>query len=53
MKEINIKRYGDDLQILSINNPTDIYRYLDAMLKHMPKDALKTCEKAILYRKKK
>lgn len=53
MKEINIKRYGDDLQILSINNPTDIYRYLDAMLKHIHKDALKTCEKTILYRKEK
>ena len=53
IKEINIKRYGDDLEIVLTNNVTDIYRYLDAVLKHMPKNALKTFAKTLLYSKKK
>lgn len=42
IKEITIKRYGDNLQILPTTNTTEIYRYSGSMLKHMPKDALKT-----------
>ena len=54
IKEINIKRYGDDLEIVLTNNVTDIYRYLDAILKLMPKNALKTFKtKTLLYSKKK
>ena len=54
IKEINIKRYGDDLEIVLTNNVTDIYRYLDAILKHMSKNALKTFKtKTLLYNKKK
>ena len=51
IKQIDIKCYGDGVQILSTNNPTEIYRYSDAILKHMPKDALKTYEKTLLYSK--
>ena len=54
IKEINIKRYGDDLEIVLTNNVTDIYRYLDAILKHMSKNALKIFKtKTLLYNKKK
>ena len=53
IKEIDIKRYEDDLQIVLTNNATDIYRYLNAILKHVPKNALKTFAKTLLYSKKK
>lgn len=53
IKEIDIKQCVDDLQILPTNNPTDIYRYSDAILKHMPKDTLKAFPNTILYSKKK
>ena len=44
IKQIDIKRYKDHLEILPTGNSTDIYRYSHAMLKHMLKDALKsTC----------
>ena len=42
IKEIDIKCYGDDLQMLLTNNPTDIYWHLEAILKLMPKEVLKT-----------
>ena len=48
IKEINISRYSDDIRILPTNNAVDIYRYSDAMLKHMPDDALKTYEETLL-----
>lgn len=44
IKEKDIARYGDNLQIVPINT-TDIYRYSDAMLKNMP-------QKSLLYSKK-
>ena len=36
IKEIDIKRYGDDIPILPITNMVDIYRYSNELLKHMP-----------------
>ena len=53
IKEIDIKRYEDHLQIILTNNVTDIYRYLNTILKHVPKNALKTFAKTLLYSKKK
>ena len=47
-KEIDIKRYTDDLQILPTNDATDIYQYSDEILKLMLKDQLKTNEKTLL-----
>lgn len=44
IKEKDIARYGDNLQIVPINT-TDIYQYSDAMLKQMP-------QKSLLYSKK-
>ena len=52
IKEIDIRRYGDDIRILPTNNTVDIYRYSDAMLKHMPEDTLKTYDETLLYSKK-
>ena len=43
-KEIDMKRYDDDIRILPTNNTVDVYRYSDAMLKHVPNNALKTYE---------
>ena len=37
VKEIDISKCKDDLQILPTNNAADIYRYSDAIFKHMPK----------------
>ena len=34
IKEINIKRCGDDAQTLRTSSPYEIYQYSDAMLKH-------------------
>ena len=50
MKEIDIKRYRDNSQSLPTCNSTNIYQYSGAMLKYMPKDALKTFQN-ILYSK--
>ena len=38
-----MKGYGDE--ILPTNNPVEIWRYLDIMLKHLPKDSIKTLKK--------
>ena len=42
IKEIDIRRYNNNIIILPTNNTVDIYRYFDTMLKHMPDEALKT-----------
>ena len=47
VKEIDIRRYGNDIRILSTNNNVDVYRYSDAMLKYMLDDALKTYEETL------
>ena len=52
IKDVNIKRYGDDIAILPINKTLDIYRYSDAMLKHLPDDVLATFQEDLLYSKK-
>ena len=57
MKEIAISRYRDDQHILPTNNVVGIYRYSNAMLKHMPEKALKhfktrCCTAKRLYRSK-
>ena len=37
IKEIDIKHLGDDIPILPTTNTINIYRYSDAMLKHLSK----------------
>ena len=53
IKEIDIKRLGDDIPILPTTNTIPIYRYSDRLLKHMPKDSLAIIENNLLYSKKK
>ena len=53
IKQIHIKRYGDDIPIIPLTNMVDVYKYSDEVLKHMPKDAFKTMENGFLYSKKK
>ena len=48
-KELNIKRYGDNIPILPLTNTVEIYKYSDAILKHMERDALKTFQNDLLY----
>ena len=52
IKEIDIKRLGDDIPILPTTNAIRIYRYSDRLLKHMPKDLLAIIENDLLYSKK-
>lgn len=52
LKEINIKRYSDDIPILPLNNVLDVYIYPDVKLKHMPEKSLKTFQSDLLYSNK-
>ena len=53
IKEMDIKRLGDDTPILPTTNTVEIYKYSDAILKHMPKIALAVIENDLLYSRKK
>ena len=50
IKEISVTKYGSDKEQITFS-PYKIFQYSDAMLKHFPKDALKTIEKTHLYSK--
>ena len=52
IKEIDIKRLGDDTPILPTTNTVEIYKYSDAILKHIPRKALAVIENDLLYSKK-
>ena len=52
-KDVTVKRYGDDIAVLSINTTLDIYRYSESMLKHLPDDVLGTFQHELLHIKKK
>ena len=52
IREIVVKRYGDDIAISSLTNTVDIYRYSHEILKYFPENALKTIENDLLYSKK-
>ena len=53
IKKIDIKHYGDDLPVLPLTNTDKIYQYSDAMLKHLPKEALEVIRYNLMYSKKK
>ena len=48
---ISVTKYGSDKELIRTFSPYETYQYSDAMLKHLPKDALKTIEKTHLYSK--
>ena len=53
IKDVTVKRYGDDIAVLPINTTLDTYRYSESTLKHMPEKALATFQKELLYSQKK
>ena len=53
IKELDIKRYGDDIPILPLTNTVRIYKYSDVILKHMEGDVLKTIQNDLLYSNRK
>ena len=52
IKELDIKRYGDNIPILLLTNTDEIYQYFDAILKHVEGDALKSIQNDLLYSNK-
>ena len=52
IKEIDIKRLGDDTPILPTTNTVEIYKHSDAILKHIPKKALAVIQNDLLYSQK-
>ena len=53
IKDVIVRRYGNDVVILPINTVLEVYRYSEAMLKHLPDDVLATFQDQLLYNKKK
>ena len=51
LKQVNIKRYSDNVCILPTNNTVDIYHYSAKMLKKLPAKALDTIKDTLLYEK--
>ena len=51
VKEISVTKYGSNKELIPTFSPYDTYQYSDAMLKHLPKDTLKTFKKSDLYSK--
>ena len=51
VKEISITKYRSDKELPPTFTPWEIYQYSDAMLKHLPKDSLRTIQKHLLYSK--
>ena len=51
VKEISITKYGSDKELPRTLSPWEVYQYSDQMLKHLPKDVLKTIQKTLLFSK--
>ena len=49
--EISIAKDGSDKELPPTFSPWEVYQYSDQMLKHLPKDSLKTIQKTHLYSK--
>ena len=49
IRELNIVRYGDERPILPTINTVNVYRYLDELLKYMPKEDLTKMENNLIY----
>ena len=53
IKDVIVRRYGNDVAVLPINTVLEVYKYSEAMLKHLPDDVLATFQDQLLYSKKK
>ena len=49
---MSIRRNPDDTRILPKNNNVDVYQYSASQLKYLPKNAISTIEKTLLYSKR-
>ena len=52
LKEIDARRFPDDVRILPTNNTVEIYQYAAQQLKHLPKKSLHDIRETLLYEKK-
>ena len=52
LKEIDARRYPDDVRILPTNNTVEIYQYVAHQLKHLPSKSLDDIRETLLYQKK-
>ena len=52
LKEINARRYPDDIRILPTNNTIKIYQYAAQQLKHLPKKSLDEIRETLLYERR-
>ena len=52
VKEISITKYGSDKELPPTFSPWEVYQDSDQLLKHLPRDALKTLQKTLLFSKK-
>ena len=50
MKQVSVTKYDNEKKLIPTFPPYEIYQYSDAILKHLPKEALKT-KKTHLYSK--
>ena len=51
LKEIDIRRYPDDVRILPTNNTVKVYNYAAQQIKHLPTKSLDDIKETILYEK--
>ena len=52
LKEIDARRYPDNVRILPTNNTVEIYQYAAQQLKHLPSKSLDDIRQPLLYEKK-
>ena len=52
LKEIDTRRYPDDIRILPTNNTVEICQYAAQKLKHLPSKSLDNIRETFLYKKK-
>ena len=52
LKEIDIRRYPDDVRILPTNNTVEVYNYAAQQIKHLPTKSLDNIKETILYEKR-
>ena len=52
LKEIDIRRYPNDVRILPTNNTVKVYNYAAQQIKHLPTKSLDDIKETILYEKR-
>ena len=52
LKEIDIRRYADDVRILPTNSTVEVYNYAAQQIKHLPTKSLDDIKETVLYEKK-